>query len=70
LSFPSRSFFRTPLRRARYWVKGCPVYFYDLPAIRDITAGLGRGEVIKIPGQGMDTFVRIEVADVPGAFPG
>jgi 2-polyprenyl-6-hydroxyphenyl methylase/3-demethylubiquinone-9 3-methyltransferase len=70
LSFPSRSFFRTPLRRARYWAKGCPVYFYDLPAIHSLIAGLGRGEVIKIPGQGMDYFVRIEVAHVPGGFPG
>ena len=56
LSFPSRHWFRTPLRRIRYWGKRCPVYFYDEPQIRDLAAqaGFARVDVVKIRGAGMD----------------
>jgi ubiquinone/menaquinone biosynthesis C-methylase UbiE len=61
LSFPSTSIVRTPLRKIRYWFKQCPVYFYDQAKIERLVGGLGSYRLIKIPGQGMDYFVAIEV---------
>src|SRR5205814_639765 len=29
ISFPSRHWFRTPVRKVRYQLRKCPVYFYD-----------------------------------------
>ena len=56
MSFPSKSPIRTPIRKARYWWKRCPVYFYDRRMIETLVAGLGRYRILKIPGQGMDYF--------------
>lgn len=58
-SFPSISFYRTPIRRFRYRLKGCPVYFYDLPRIQKLAEGAGfaRHEIVKIKGAGQDYFV-------------
>jgi 2-polyprenyl-3-methyl-5-hydroxy-6-metoxy-1,4-benzoquinol methylase len=55
-SFPSMSVYRTPIRKARYYMKKCPVYFYDEKQIQTIFAEAGfRGvEIKKIPGAGMD----------------
>jgi SAM-dependent methyltransferase len=55
-SFPSRHWFRTPLRRIRYRLKKCPVYFYGAEQIEQIgrDAGFARTELTKIPGAGMD----------------
>lgn len=63
MSFPSKSPIRTPIRKARYWLKRCPVYFYDRSAIECLVNGLGAHQIIKIPGQGMDYFVRVNVSD-------
>jgi ubiquinone/menaquinone biosynthesis C-methylase UbiE len=59
VSFPSKHWFRTPLRKFRYRLRNCPVYFYDETAIRSIghQAGFGTVEVIKISGAGMDYHV-------------
>jgi 2-polyprenyl-3-methyl-5-hydroxy-6-metoxy-1,4-benzoquinol methylase len=57
LTFPSRSPLRMPLRKLRYLIKRCPVYFYDGAQIAKIMAGFGTVEIAKIPGQGMDFFV-------------
>ncbi len=56
VSFPSRHFLRTPLRKLRYRLRNCPVYFYDEPQIRRLgaEAGFSRVDVYKIPGAGMD----------------
>lgn len=56
LSFPSRHWFRTPLRKVRYWLKRCPVYFFDRPQIERLMrdAGFVDVGVVKIPGAGMD----------------
>ena len=62
LSFPSRSPIRTPIRKARYLLKRCPVYFYDRDQITNLVSGLGRASIIKIPGQGMDFFVSVQVS--------
>ena len=61
LSFPSKSPLRTPVRRARYLLKRCPVHFYDSPRIETLIAGLGDSRIVKIPGQGMDYFVSIQL---------
>jgi cyclopropane fatty-acyl-phospholipid synthase-like methyltransferase len=59
VSFPSIHWFRTPLRRVRYRLRRCPLYFYDERRIREIARAAGfRGiEVCKIPGAGMDYHV-------------
>jgi 2-polyprenyl-3-methyl-5-hydroxy-6-metoxy-1,4-benzoquinol methylase len=59
LSFPSKHWFRTPLRKVRYWLKRCPVYFYDPPQIKSLmqNAGFSKINVEKIPGAGMDFVV-------------
>ncbi len=59
VSFPSISAWRTPIRKARYRIKQCPVYFYDRPGIEDLTekAGFAGSETTKIPGAGMDYVV-------------
>jgi ubiquinone/menaquinone biosynthesis C-methylase UbiE len=61
LSFPSKHWFRTPLRRARYWLKRCPVYFYEPLQIEELakTAGFSKVKVQKMPGAGMDYFVTL-----------
>jgi 2-polyprenyl-3-methyl-5-hydroxy-6-metoxy-1,4-benzoquinol methylase len=60
-SFPSISFYRTPIRKVRYYLKNCPVYFYrasDIPLIAR-EAGFSACEVKKIKGAGMDYFVTL-----------
>lgn len=55
-SFPSRHWFRTPVRQVRYKLKKCPVYFYDPGQIAEIAekAGYTYIESTKLPGAGMD----------------
>ncbi|MBD3298306.1 MAG: methyltransferase domain-containing protein [candidate division Zixibacteria bacterium] len=55
-SFPSKHWFRTPLRKVRYRIKKCPVYFYDPETIKQLghDAGYARVDVEKIRGAGMD----------------
>lgn len=59
LSFPSKHWFRTPFRKFRYWVRSCPVYFYDREQIEMLCRECGFGDVQtrKIPGAGMDYHV-------------
>jgi predicted TPR repeat methyltransferase len=59
LSFPSRHWLRMPLRRFRYHLRSCPVYFYDRTAIKELcsAAGFGTIAIHKIPGAGMDYHV-------------
>jgi ubiquinone/menaquinone biosynthesis C-methylase UbiE len=56
LSFPSTHWFRTPLRKVRYWIKRCPVYFFEADGIRALmtAAGFTDVRIEKIPGAGMD----------------
>ena len=56
ISFPSKHWFRTPLRRVRYWVKRCPVYFYEAGQAEELMgrAGFEGVSVAKIRGAGMD----------------
>jgi 2-polyprenyl-3-methyl-5-hydroxy-6-metoxy-1,4-benzoquinol methylase len=59
LSFPSRHWLRTPLRKARYTLRRCPVYFYDAEAIERLSrrTGWSSAKVYKIPGAGLDYHV-------------
>ncbi len=59
LSFPSTHWFRTPLRKVRYWIKRCPLYFHDRDAIEAMVrkAGFKDVRITKIPGAGMDYVV-------------
>ena len=59
VSFPSKHWFRTPIRKVRYRLRNCPVYFYDEQLIRSIgeQAGFGTVDIIKIDGAGMDYHV-------------
>lgn len=59
VSFPSKHWFRTPIRKFRYKLRNCPVYFYDERMIRSIgeQAGFGKVDIIKIDGAGMDYHV-------------
>ncbi|MHC4154172.1 MAG: class I SAM-dependent methyltransferase, partial [Planctomycetota bacterium] len=61
LSFPSKHWFRTSLRKFRYWLKRCPVYFYEPSQIEELSksAGFSNTEIRKIPGAGMDYFVTL-----------
>jgi SAM-dependent methyltransferase len=56
VSFPSRHWLRTPIRRMRYFLKRCPVYFYDRPMIESLgrDAGFATTEITKLDGAGMD----------------
>lgn len=40
MSFPSKSTYRMAIRKIRYWIRGCPVYFYDADDIKAIMAKL------------------------------
>jgi SAM-dependent methyltransferase len=58
-SFPSISWYRTPIRKTRYFFKRCPVYFYEHSQIEAFGKALGfaRTDIQKIEGAGQDYFV-------------
>lgn len=58
-SFPSISWYRTPIRKVRYFAKHCPVYFYRYDQIETLgkAAGFAQTDVHKIEGAGQDYFV-------------
>jgi len=62
-SFPSRNFYRTPIRKIRYRLKDCPVWFYDGERIERLVraSGFARYEITKIRGAGMDYFAALYV---------
>lgn len=62
-SFPSISFYRTPIRKLRYKLKNCPVYFYSPADIEKLSeqAGFASCSIKKIPGAGMDYFVTMTI---------
>jgi len=58
-SFPSKHWFRTPLRKFRYKLRNCPLWFYDENQIRDLAhkSGFSGAEISKIKGAGQDYVV-------------
>jgi 2-polyprenyl-3-methyl-5-hydroxy-6-metoxy-1,4-benzoquinol methylase len=59
ISFPSKHWLRTPLRRVRYWLKRCPLFLYSEEDISSLLEKSGFTEVHieKIQGAGMDFHV-------------
>lgn len=59
ISFPSTHWFRTPLRKVRYDLRSCPVYFYTVDKIKKFVhdTGIIKYNITKIPGAGMDYVV-------------
>ncbi|MGD8718426.1 MAG: class I SAM-dependent methyltransferase [Candidatus Zixiibacteriota bacterium] len=59
VSFPSLSWWRSPIRKVRYWWKRCPLYLYGHRRVEELAGGCGARsfDVIKIPGAGMDYVV-------------
>jgi len=39
MTFPSKSTYRMVIRKARYWLKRCPLFLYDKSQIESILAG-------------------------------
>lgn len=62
-SFPSYHILRTPIRKVRYRIKRCPVYFYRRSTIDSLlkAAHLENYSITKINGAGMDYFVSVDV---------
>ncbi|MBV9483909.1 MAG: class I SAM-dependent methyltransferase [Acidobacteria bacterium] len=58
-SFPSISWYRTPIRKVRYFCKRCPVYFYRRKQIGILgqASGFASTHIKKIEGAGQDYFV-------------
>jgi ubiquinone/menaquinone biosynthesis C-methylase UbiE len=56
VSFPSKHWFRTPVRKFRYWVRRCPVYFYEEKQIEELchASHFAGVRIRKIPGAGQD----------------
>lgn len=59
ISFPSIHWFRTPIRKFRYKLRSCPVYFYDENKITELgsRAGFNKIRIEKIEGAGLDFHV-------------
>jgi 2-polyprenyl-3-methyl-5-hydroxy-6-metoxy-1,4-benzoquinol methylase len=59
VSVPTPHWFRTPVRKIRYKLKKCPVFFYTRQQVEDMfrQAGFEDIRILKIPGAGMDFFV-------------
>ena len=62
-SFPSTHWLRTPIRKVRYRLRNCPVYFYTDDKITKLMQKAGAREfrITKIPGAGMDYVVWVRV---------
>ena len=41
MSFPSKSTYRMAIRKTRYWLRGCPLFFYNRDDIQRIFAKVG-----------------------------
>lgn len=41
MSFPSKSTYRMAIRKTRYWLRGCPLFFYNRDDIQRILAKVG-----------------------------
>jgi ubiquinone/menaquinone biosynthesis C-methylase UbiE len=59
VSFPSTHWFRTPVRKVRYRLRRCPLYFYDADQIEKLARGAGfsKVKIHKIAGAGLDYHV-------------
>jgi cyclopropane fatty-acyl-phospholipid synthase-like methyltransferase len=62
ISFSSKHWFRTPIRKIRYRLRNCPVWFYSQAEIRKSAsdAGWRTIDIRKIAGAGMDYHVYLK----------
>lgn len=62
LSFPSKHWFRSPIRKFRYNLRNCPIYLYDKNSINQLmkSCDIKQYDITKIPGAGMDYHVLIK----------
>lgn len=70
-SFPKWDSIRAPLRRWRYKLRHCPVYYYTHQRVEQIlqACGLSRYVIKDIPGRGQDWFVCADVGPATAATP-
>lgn len=63
VSFPSIHWLRTPIRRFRYNLRKCPVWFYDQRMIEALAEDSGARDfkITKIDGAGMDYVLLLSV---------
>lgn len=63
VSFPSKHWFRTPFRKFRYWLRRCPVYFYEEKQIEELCrlSNFAGVRIQKIPGAGQDYHACLSV---------
>lgn len=63
ISFPKWDLIRAPIRRWRYKIKNCPVYYYTRERTAEVltNAGLTDPIIKDIPGRGQDWFVCCQV---------
>ncbi len=63
LSFPSKHWFRTPLRQSRYRLRRCPVHFYTREAIEALVREIDvrNYTLTKIAGAGMDYVLCLDI---------
>ncbi len=61
VSFPSKHWCHTPIRKLTYRLRHCPVYFYDETMIHSLgkESGFAGVDVVKLDGAGMDYHVRL-----------
>lgn len=52
MTFPSKSTYRMAIRKIRYWIRGCPLYFYNADDIKRImkNAGIENYSITKLSG--------------------
>jgi 2-polyprenyl-3-methyl-5-hydroxy-6-metoxy-1,4-benzoquinol methylase len=59
VSFPSKHWYHTPIRKLMYRLRHCSVYFYDDTIIRSVAkdSGFAVVDIVKLDGAGMDYHV-------------
>ena len=66
MSFPGMALIRAPLRKLRYALKGCPVYFYSRRSIRTLCleAGLTDYRVLRCASSGYILIGNLETSSL------
>ena len=64
VSFPGMALIRAPLRKLRYALKGCPVYFYSRRSIRTLCreAGLTEYRLVRLSSSGYILIGSVEIS--------
>jgi ubiquinone/menaquinone biosynthesis C-methylase UbiE len=64
-SFPGTSLLRAPLRKVRYAMRGCPVYFYTEPDLQRIfaEAGMPQAKIVPYASSGFMGIAKLDAGD-------